>query len=284
MLKKISLCAALVAFATVDSSLAQTSERADETPMPPVIATPGPTHEISGMNNAIPANASLKSGIAPGSASETWLLNLWSVRSGGGVTKDTINGFESRRDCNDYGARYKQIEYRWQVEYLCETEVQLDARRPTQAFLTEVVRWLAATFDLPAIHNHPQIEFAPPMKLVAMRYKGKLPEAWREDSIRDPAVQALIQREVVAVYNDATQTIYLPGTWNGGTMAEQSVLVHEMVHHLQNVGKLKYECPAAREKLAYAAQSEWLKQDGLDLETEFGIDMLTLIVNSACMH
>ena len=42
--------------------------------------------------------------------------------------------------------------------------------------------------------------------------------------------------------------------------------------------------PAAREKLAYEAQGDWLKLHGLDLETEFGIDMLTLLVTSACMN
>jgi hypothetical protein len=279
MLKKINLCAALIALVTVASSLAQTNERVNEPPMPPVIATP----EMPEMNPA-PTAASLKSGATRSRAPETWLLSLWLVRPGGGVTKDTINGFASRGECSDYGARYKQMEHRWQVEYLCETEFQVDARRPGQAMLTEIVSWLAANFDLPEIHDYPQIEFAPPAKLVAMRYKGKLPEAWREDSIRDPAVQAVIHREVVAVYNDATRTIFLPESWSGKTAAEKSILVHEMVHHVQNLAGLRFECPAAREKTAYEAQSEWLKREGLDLEKEFEIDMLTLIVSSACMH
>jgi len=92
------------------------------------------------------------------------------------------------------------------------------------------------------------------------------------------------QREVIAVYNDKMKTIFLSDAWAGTSAAKLSVLVHEMVHHLQNLGKLEYECPAAREKLAYEAQDQWLKRFGQDLETEFEIDTLTLRVTSACMN
>lgn len=161
---------------------------------------------------------------------------------------------------------------------------QPGAGRRTQAMLTEIVTWLASNFDLPAIYDHPGVELAPAMKIAAMRYKGVLSDRWREDSIYDPAVQAAHQRDVVAIYNDKTKTIVLPESWTGASPAELSVLVHEMVHHLQNLGKIKYECPAAREKLAYLAQDHWLKLHGLDLEKEFEVDKLTIVVSSACMN
>ena len=109
-------------------------------------------------------------------------------------------------------------------------------------------------------------------------------DRWREDSIYDPAVQAAHQRDVVAVYNDRTQTIVLDEAWTGATPAELSVLVHEMVHHLQNLAQLRYECSAAREKPAYLAQDQWLKLYGLDLEKEFEIDKFTIVASSACMR
>ena len=86
-----------------------------------------------------------------------------------------------------------------------------------------------------------------------------------------------------AIYADATQTIYLPERWTGTTAAELSVLVHEMVHHLQNVGQLKYSCPQAREVVAFAAQERWLSLSGRTLESEFGIDKLTLLVRTNCL-
>jgi hypothetical protein len=151
-------------------------------------------------------------------------------------------------------------------------------------FLTSIVNWLAANFDLPATRELPRVEFAAPLKLVAMRYKGLMPHGWREDAIRDSAVQAAHQREVIAVYNDKTRTIFLPEGWTGARPAERSIVVHEMVHHLQNEANLKYECPAAREKLAYEAQSDWLKMQGLTLEAEFDVDLFTVFVLSACMN
>jgi hypothetical protein len=55
-----------------------------------------------------------------------------------------------------------------------------------------------------------------------------------------------------------------------------------MVHHMQSQGKLKYECPQAREKLAYAAQALWLDRFGLSLESDFGVDPFTLLIRTAC--
>jgi Domain of unknown function (DUF6647) len=162
---------------------------------------------------------------------------------------------------------------------------QPDATRPTQTLLTEIVTWLSANFDLPAIQDHPSVQFVSPAKLASMRYedKGCLPDRPCETGVYEP-IEAAHQREVVALYEATTRTIFLSDLWTGTTPADQSVLVHEMVHHLQNLGELKFECPRAREKLAYAAQDRWLKQFGKDLETEFEVDMFTIFVSSACMY
>jgi hypothetical protein len=163
-------------------------------------------------------------------------------------------------------------------------EFRPDKTRAMEGLLTKIATWLSTDFGLPAIGDQPRVEFASPMKLIAMRYKGMLPDQWREDGMRDPAMQAAQARDVVAVYSDASRTIFLPDAWTGTTPAELSVLVHEMVHHLQNSAGLSYECPAAREKPAYLAQDQWLKLHGLDLETEFEIDKFTLLVSSACLR
>ena len=160
------------------------------------------------------------------------------------------------------------------------SELQAGANLPTGALLREIVTWLAANFDLPAIHDLPRVEFVPPAKLVTIRYKGLVPDRIGND----PAAQTNYQREVIAVYNDSAKTIFLSEGWKGANVADLSVLVHEMVHHLQNLAGLKYECTQAREKLAYQAQDQWLKLHGRDLEKEFEIDMLTLLVSSACMN
>jgi hypothetical protein len=163
-------------------------------------------------------------------------------------------------------------------------ELQLVASRPADASLTSIARWLSTNFDLPESDELPRIEFVSAAHLAILRYKGLSPDQWRQGNVNDPAARADLQHEIVAAYSDLTKTIFLTEGWTGSTPAEESVLVHEMVHHLQNLGKLRYECPQAREKLAYDAQNEWLKLRKLELEKEFEVDMFTIIVRSACMN
>ena len=60
------------------------------------------------------------------------------------------------------------------------------------------------------------------------------------------------------------------------------MLVHELVHHFQNVLGLKYECPQEREKLAYIAQNRWLTLFGHSLESDFHMDAFSLLVKTQC--
>nr|QIG99001.1 hypothetical protein G6P99_00385 [Bradyrhizobium sp. 6(2017)] len=144
--------------------------------------------------------------------------------------------------------------------------------------LDDIVSWLSSNFDLPAIKERPVVEFASKMELARLRATD------RASSQRFMNDGQLTQREVVALYDNQTRTILLPDDWGGTSPADQSVLVHEMVHHLQNLGNLKFDCPQAREKLAYLAQDKWLRRFGKSLENEFDVDMFTVLISSACMH
>ena len=147
-----------------------------------------------------------------------------------------------------------------------------------ETLLTAIVTWLSIGFGLPANYEHPRIEFVTPVTMQAVQFRGQQPA-------RGPAPsRAVSQREVEALYDDTRRTIYLPEGWTGRTPAEVSVLVHEMVHHLQNVAGVKYECPQAREKLAYTAQNQWLKRSGRNLIDEFELDGLTLLLRTKCVH
>jgi hypothetical protein len=139
--------------------------------------------------------------------------------------------------------------------------------------LDAALHWLAEEFGLPEVAELPRIAFAPPERLVALH----LGDA-------SHAASAATGPEVVAVYVDAQRTIYLPQGWTGATPAETSVLIHELVHHVQNLAGLGYACPAEREKPAFAAQAAWLERHGSDLETAFGIDAMTLLVRTGCLH
>ncbi|MGY8676490.1 DUF6647 family protein [Bradyrhizobium sp. UFLA05-153] len=158
---------------------------------------------------------------------------------------------------------------------------RLDATRVAEDLLDEVAGWLSSNFDLPAIKDRPAIEFTSKARLATMRASDR---AHWQGLARDEGIDRLALRTVVALYDNNSKTIFLPDDWIGKSPADQSVLVHEMVHHLQNLAKLKFECPMAREKLAYMAQDKWLRWFGTSLESEFDVDMFTVLISSACMY
>jgi hypothetical protein len=145
------------------------------------------------------------------------------------------------------------------------------------ALLTAIVVWLSANFELPPDHHLPRVSFASREAIAELGYRDA-------SGLQAPASdQNTGRREVVAVYDSRSETIYLSDGWRGETPAEVSVLVHEMVHHLQHRAGLKFACPQEREALAYKAQSAWLAMSGTDLATEFELDGFTLLVKTRCL-
>jgi len=142
----------------------------------------------------------------------------------------------------------------------------------TQALLRDIINWLAEHFDLPATDDLPGVAFTTPARMDALRYRGLLN---RHD-------QSGAESNTVAVYDPTSATIYLREGWRGATPAEMSVLVHEVVHHLQHIANHPYACSNEREKLAYRAQERWLQRFDRSLASEFGTDGFTLLIRTSC--
>jgi hypothetical protein len=150
------------------------------------------------------------------------------------------------------------------------------------ALLAAIVTWLSINFGLPADYDFPEVSFVSADALFEVQHPGLSPEErliMLEAERRMPGDQG---RKVVAAYDTRTQVIMLPEGWLGHSGAELSMLVHEMVHHLQGVAGTSHACPAEREGLAYAAQDRWLEVYGTSLEEEFEIDRMTLLVSTTC--
>jgi hypothetical protein len=153
---------------------------------------------------------------------------------------------------------------------LSELKRQIGFGRPSQAGLLAVAEWLSKRFDLPTPQTMPQVEIVAPERMAAPRHQGF-------DSQASPG------SETVALYVHTTHTIFLLEGWDASSPTDLSVLVHEMVHHMQSVGHLKFACSEERERLAFAAQASWLEQFGLTLEGEFQLDPFTLLVRTNCL-
>lgn len=88
--------------------------------------------------------------------------------------------------------------------------------------------------------------------------------------------------ETVAAYDTRTGNIHLSKSWTGGTAAELSVLVHELVHHFQTESGVRFACPGEREKVAYDVQARWLEAAGGDIERDFGMNRTFLLLATTC--
>jgi hypothetical protein len=141
-----------------------------------------------------------------------------------------------------------------------------ELRADENAPLASITSWLASNFDLAASGEAARIERASFAQLAAVPYDG-----FQQ------------RRHVLGVYQDATRTIFLPEAWTGSSPEEQSVLVHQLVHHLQNLAGLTFQRAEQREKLAYAAQERWLGLFGRNLADAFGIDATTLLLSTECV-
>lgn len=141
---------------------------------------------------------------------------------------------------------------------------------PAEGLVTALAAWVASELDFPPVAELPSIRFASHEFLIELRHSASASEATFHPS------------DTVAVYDDRDGTIYLPDGWTGRTPAELSVLVHELVHHLQSKTGQRFACGAEREKAAYEVQRQWLTMFGRDLFQDFEVDAFTLLVRTSC--
>ena len=148
-----------------------------------------------------------------------------------------------------------------------------------EMLLKVLVAWLSINSDLPAPDEFPRVEFALAEEMAALHLSGAQTAG---SSATLP--QLGLGHDLQAIYDDRSRTIYLLDGWSGATPAEVSVLVHELVHHLQRAAALKYDCAEAREKPAYQAQQKWLELFDTDLSAEFQMDPMTILVRTNCIY
>jgi uncharacterized protein DUF6647 len=66
-----------------------------------------------------------------------------------------------------------------------------------------------------------------------------------------------------AFYSKGEHVIYLADSWNKDDVVDQSVLVHELVHHLQIEDQIQFACWGRYEAQAYELQIQWLRTQGV---------------------
>lgn len=144
---------------------------------------------------------------------------------------------------------------------------------PLPVLVQLVAGWVAADLDLPLPTDLPRVAFADAVTMEAVRRAAEA----------GPYANAAHGTHPVALYDTRSRTIFLPLGWTGRSSAEVSILVHEVVHHFQQLSGERFACPAAREKLAYEVQERWLVAHGQSLTATQGIDPMFLLVATNCL-
>jgi hypothetical protein len=100
----------------------------------------------------------------------------------------------------------------------------------------------------------------------------------------DPPPQTALKLQ--AFYYHPTASVVLPTDWTGHDLGDQSVLLHELVHHVQRTNDVRgVPCELALERQAYDLQVEWLEEQGVDDPYELiEADAFTITFLTACMQ
>ena len=141
--------------------------------------------------------------------------------------------------------------------------------------VTALVTWISGNFEIPVDYHHPRIV---PMSSFAVTYL--LQQLNPTDQRK--AVNIDEMRKLMSFYSTERKAIYLPRGWTGETPAQLSILVHELVHHLQNLSHATFACPAAEDELPYEAQEKWLNIFGRSLSSEFGLERTSVLLATKC--
>jgi hypothetical protein len=195
-------------------------------------------------------------------------------RSGCGVAAALVLAFASAQSGADERVTLPGTSY----EIVLEPKNGHEPTPPSPALIEAIGAWLSFSFELPAISQLPSLRFAAPEDMAALRHRGVA----SDHSVTIGATVLSEAADLLALYDDESRVIYLRDDWRGDTAAALSIVVHEMVHHVQNQAGLRFECYEAREKQAFAAQEQWLALFGKNLDSEFGLDPLTLLVRTNC--
>ena len=88
---------------------------------------------------------------------------------------------------------------------------------------------------------------------------------------------------VESLYSETDHTVYLPDSWRADNLRDRSILLHELVHHLQYLNKVKADCPSEYEWQAIDLQLKWLGEQGVDDPLDLlGLDPRFLLMLRGC--
>ena len=69
---------------------------------------------------------------------------------------------------------------------------------------------------------------------------------------------------VEALYSNEDHSVYLSDSWRADDLRDRSILLHELVHHLQYLNHVEATCASEYELQAVKLQMTWLREQGVE--------------------
>mgnify|MGYP001242162424 CR=1 FL=1 len=111
--------------------------------------------------------------------------------------------------------------------------------------LTALMIWLGANTTLDTNHDIPKVLFLTQAEMEILYYK--------EDADKN-------NNQLHGLYDKKNDTIILPENWDRRNPWDLGVLLHEMIHYLQDMNDIQFQCTAEMEKNAWPIQQKYLKE------------------------
>ena len=109
--------------------------------------------------------------------------------------------------------------------------------------LIALMIWIGANTDYNTDVPLPVVEFKTQVEMESLYYG----ERKREEG------------DLYGFYNLKKNIIILPDTWDSARPFDLGLLVHEMIHYLQDVNKIQFQCVAEMEADAWPLQKQYLE-------------------------
>ena len=130
--------------------------------------------------------------------------------------------------------------------------------------LTALMIWLGANTPFDTNHDIPKVLFLTQTQMEELYY---------------PEDQEKMPNKLHGLYDRESETIILSETWDRRDPWDLAVLLHEMVHYLQDMNKVEFECTAQMERDAWPIQQKYLREKH---NFEWDYDGLWYMVISTC--
>lgn len=130
--------------------------------------------------------------------------------------------------------------------------------------ITALLIWLGANSDFNVNMDIPVVMFLPQDQM-ELQYFG---ESHTDD-----------HSELYAFYDTQKNIIVLPDTWDRRDPWDLSVLLHEMIHYVQDQNETEFNCTAEMEKDSWPLQQKYLLEIH---DFEWDYDKLWYLMVSSC--